>query len=132
MAPVAQELSVLYSVLEPLQTKATIQEQLEELKTVVKENGHLPIALIGYSWGAILSYLFTTHNPSIVKKLILISSGVFEDRYAPAIVDIIPGMRRKLKSHSTLSSNRRYNNFVSKDHPYEKLKQPSQGTGGNA
>jgi len=87
MAPVARELSLLCGVLEPLQTKATLQEQLEELQTVVKEHGHLPITLIGYSWGAMLSYLFTARNPSLVKKLILISSGVFEEQYALTIME---------------------------------------------
>src|SRR5712691_3865605 len=86
MAPVARELSRLCGVLEPLQTKTTLQEQLEELQTVLEEHGHLPITLIGYSWGAMLSYVFTAHNPSLVKKLILISSGVFEEQYARSIM----------------------------------------------
>jgi pimeloyl-ACP methyl ester carboxylesterase len=86
MAPVARELSSLCGVLEPLQTKTTLREQLEELHTIVKENGHLPITLIGYSWGAMLSYIFTAHYPSLVKKLILISSGVYEDQYAASIM----------------------------------------------
>jgi len=76
MAPVARELSSLCGILEPLQTKTTLQGQLEELHTIVTENGHLPIILIGYSWGAMLSYIFTARHPSFVKKLILISSGV--------------------------------------------------------
>ncbi len=87
MAPVARELSSLCGVLEPLQTKTTLQEQLEELHAIVTENGHLPITLIGYSWGAMLSYIFAAHYPSLVKKLILISSGVFEDQYASSIME---------------------------------------------
>jgi pimeloyl-ACP methyl ester carboxylesterase len=86
MAPVAKELSSLCGVLEPLQTKTTLKEQLEELKTTLKENAHLPITLIGHSWGAMLSYIFTAHNPSFVKKLILVSSGVFEAQYASGIM----------------------------------------------
>ena len=86
MAPVARELSSLWTVLEPLQTKTTLKEQLEELKTTLKKNAHLPITLIGHSWGAMLSYIFTAHNPSFVKKLILVGSGVFEAQYASSII----------------------------------------------
>lgn len=38
MAPVARELSSLCGILEPLQTKTTIQGQLEELHGIVREN----------------------------------------------------------------------------------------------
>jgi len=86
MAPVARQLSVLCGVLEPLQTKVTLQEQLEELQAILKQHAHLPITLIGYSWGAMLGYIFTAQNPSFVKKLILVSSGVFEDQYAAGIM----------------------------------------------
>src|ERR1051326_1805009 len=75
MAPVARELSALYGVLEPLQTMTTVDGQVEELAAVLKEHGDLPITLVGYSWGAMLSYIFTSRYPSFVKKLILVSSG---------------------------------------------------------
>ena len=86
MAPVAREISLQCGVLEPLQTRTTLEGQLEELHTIVKEHGHLPITLIGYSWGAMLSFIFTAHHPLLVKKLILVSSGVFEDHYASSIM----------------------------------------------
>ena len=87
MAPVARELSALYGVLEPLQTMTTVDGQVEELAAVLKEHGDLPITLVGYSWGAMLSYIFTSRYPSFVKKLILVSSGVFEAHYAAGIMD---------------------------------------------
>ncbi|MHB8841153.1 MAG: alpha/beta fold hydrolase [Candidatus Aquicultor sp.] len=87
MAPVARVLSKVHGVLEPLQTKSTLEGQLQELKDVLQHNGDLPITLIGYSWGAMLSFIFTARNPSFVKKLILVSSGVFEDKYAAAIME---------------------------------------------
>ncbi len=74
-------------VLEPLQTQVTLQAQVEELRSVVMENGQLPITLIGYSWGAMLSYVFAAQNPSLVKKLIMVSSGVFEEQYAATIME---------------------------------------------
>lgn len=82
MAAVARELSKTLGVLEPLQTKSSLKEQLQELEIVLKENGSLPMTLIGFSWGAWLSFVFAALNSSFVKKLILVSSGPFEERYA--------------------------------------------------
>jgi len=87
MAPVARELSSVKGVLEPLQTAASIQGQVEELKTVLDENGDLPVTLIGFSWGAWLSFIFTAHHTAFVKKLILIGSGPFEDEYSRNIME---------------------------------------------
>jgi len=81
VALVAKELAHVCGVLEPLQTQKTINGQLQELKKVIEEYGTLPIILIGWSWGAWLSYLFAAYYPAMVKKLILVSSGPFEERY---------------------------------------------------
>lgn len=86
MAPVAEELSATYGVLEPIQTRRTVEEQVEELKDILKDNAVLPVTLIGFSWGAMLSFIFAAGNPSVVKKLILVGSAVFEDRYAADIM----------------------------------------------
>jgi pimeloyl-ACP methyl ester carboxylesterase len=72
MAPVARELAKDRGVIEPLQTKDTINGQIEELADVLKKHADIPVVLIGHSWGATLSYLTTTHFPDIAKKLILI------------------------------------------------------------
>ncbi|NIM57938.1 MAG: alpha/beta fold hydrolase [Candidatus Aminicenantes bacterium] len=82
MAPVARELSSLRGVLEPLQTESTIEGQIGELRDVLAKNGNLPVALIGWSWGAWLSFVFAAQQPRFVKKLILIGSGPFEEKYA--------------------------------------------------
>ena len=87
MAPVAQELSSAYGVLEPLQTKDSVDGQVQELMEVLRENARLPITLIGFSWGAMLSFIFTAQNPKFVEKLILIGSGVFQDKYAVSIMN---------------------------------------------
>jgi len=86
MAPVARELSTIRGVLEPLQTAATLEGQVKELKNIMGKNGTLPVTLIGFSWGAWLGFIFTARYNSLVKKLILISSGAYEERYA---VDIM-------------------------------------------
>ncbi len=87
MAPVAKELSEMHGVLEPLQTMTTVEGQVEELATVLKEHGDLPVTLVGHSWGAMLSYIFTARHPAFVKKLVLLSSGPYEARYAAGIME---------------------------------------------
>ncbi len=86
MAPVAKELAKQRGVLEPLQTKTTVQGQLEELYVLLEESASLPLTLIGHSWGAMLSYLFAARYPTLVKKLIMVSSGVFGKNYAVNIM----------------------------------------------
>ena len=86
MAPVAKELSKGVGVLEPFQTKNTIRGQVEELKQQIKENVDVPVVLVGWSWGAWLSFIFTAENSDLVKKLILISSGPFKTEYAQKIM----------------------------------------------
>lgn len=85
MAPVARELATINGVLEPLQKALTIEGQVSELKAILVEHGVLPITLIGFSWGSLLSYIFTAQNPMLVKKLILVSSGVYQEKYAANI-----------------------------------------------
>jgi len=86
MAPVARELSSVRGVLEPLQTATTVEGQVQELKAVLEKDGDLPVTLIGFSWGAMLSFIFAAQYPSLVKKLILISSGAYEEKYAVNIM----------------------------------------------
>jgi pimeloyl-ACP methyl ester carboxylesterase len=85
MAPVARELASQRGVIEPLQTAASVAGQVEELKTVIEENGDRPVTLIGYSWGAWLSLLVAANHPACVKKLILVSSGSWEEKYVPRL-----------------------------------------------
>ena len=85
MAPVARELSSFTGVLEPLQTKSTFEGQVQELHDVLEKNADLPVILIGHSWGAFLSFIVTARYPSLVKKLIMVGSGPFEEKYAENI-----------------------------------------------
>jgi pimeloyl-ACP methyl ester carboxylesterase len=87
MAPVARELSSDTGVLEPLQTATTLDGQVEELRQVLEGSGDLPIILIGFSWGAMLSFILASRHPALVKKLILVAGAVFEDRYAADITE---------------------------------------------
>lgn len=87
MAPVARELASERGILEPLQTAVSLEGQVEELKTVLEKKGDLPIILIGFSWGAWLSFIFAANYPAFVKKLILIGSGPYEEKYAERILE---------------------------------------------
>jgi pimeloyl-ACP methyl ester carboxylesterase len=85
MAPVARQLASGRGVLEPFQTAASLEGQIKELKTVLEENGDLPVTLVGFSWGAWLSFIFAANYPATVRKLILIGSGPYEEKYVAAI-----------------------------------------------
>lgn len=89
MAPVARVLSSHFGVLEPLQTVSTLDMQVQELKEVLHMQAKLPATLIGHSWGAMLSYIITAQNPECVKKVILVSSGVFDADYAKEITEAL-------------------------------------------
>lgn len=107
MAPVARELAATWSVLEPLQTASTVAGQIEELRTILSDNGQLPITLVGSSWGAMLAFMVAAHYPELVKKLILVGSGPYEERYAAPIQAtrlsrLTPAERREV--HSLLTA----------------------------
>jgi pimeloyl-ACP methyl ester carboxylesterase len=86
MAPVARELSASVGVLEPLHTEASIEGQIRALYCVLGVNADAPVALIGWSWGAWLGFIFAARHPSMVRTLVLVGSGPFEERYAADIM----------------------------------------------
>lgn len=88
MKPVAKRLSADYGVLEFFQTKKTINEQIEELHEQLRSNASTPAVLIGYSWGAWLGFLFAAKYPALIKKMILVSAGAFENKYNKDLMSI--------------------------------------------
>ncbi|WP_321507206.1 alpha/beta hydrolase [uncultured Methanoregula sp.] len=85
VAPVARELSAVRGVLEPLQTETTLEGQVQELRRVLVEQGKVPVTLVGFSWGAYLSWIVAARYPALVRKLILVGCPPFEDQYAASI-----------------------------------------------
>lgn len=85
MAPVAEELSAQHGILEPLQTMDSLEGQVEELRSSLDSHGDDPFTLVGYSWGAWLGFLLAARHPALAKKLILVSSGPFEEKYAAEV-----------------------------------------------
>ncbi len=103
MAPVARELSSIRGVLEPLQTATSLKGQVQELYTVLKESADLPVTLIGWSWGAMLGFIFSANYPSFAAKLILIGSGVYEEKYAVNIMKTRLGLLSEEERAEVLS-----------------------------
>ncbi len=85
MTPVTRKLAADWGVLEPIQTAISLDGQVEELKNVLENNGDLPVILVGFSWGAWLSFIVAARYPAIIKKLILVGSGPYEEKYAAKI-----------------------------------------------
>ena len=81
MAPLARELASDGGVLEPIQTATSLDGQVEELRTVLEQKGDIPVTLIGFSWGAWLSFIVAAKFPTIVRKLVLVGSGGFEEKH---------------------------------------------------
>lgn len=86
MAPVARELSSSVGVLEPLQAATSVEGQVEELRAILDREGNLPLTLVGFSWGAWLSYIFSAYYSLFIKKLILVGSGPYEEKHAGDIM----------------------------------------------
>lgn len=78
MAPVARELSRQFGVLEPYQTKDSLEGQIVELRNQISEVTDDEVCLIGSSWGATLA-LFYAARYSNVSKVILIGSCVYDE-----------------------------------------------------
>jgi pimeloyl-ACP methyl ester carboxylesterase len=85
MAPVARRLAAGRGVLEPIQTATSLDGQVEELKTILEKHGNAPVTLIGFSWGAWLSFIVAAKYPKMIKKLILVGSGPFEEEYVASL-----------------------------------------------
>jgi pimeloyl-ACP methyl ester carboxylesterase len=85
MASVARELSAVKGVLEPFQTETTLEGQVRELRSVLERDGRVPVTLVGFSWGAFLSWMVAARYPALVRKLILVGCPPFEEQDAASI-----------------------------------------------
>lgn len=85
MAPVARELASEHGVLEPIQTATSLAGQVEELMTILDAQADSPSILIGFSWGAWLSFIVAARYPDLVEKLILVGCGPFQETYVATL-----------------------------------------------
>jgi pimeloyl-ACP methyl ester carboxylesterase len=82
MSPLARRLGERLPVVEAMQTKLSIEALIEELRDQIAAHARTPVVIVGHSWGAWLCLLFAARHPEMAERLVLISSGVLEDRYA--------------------------------------------------
>jgi pimeloyl-ACP methyl ester carboxylesterase len=85
MAPVARELADASGVIEPLQSRDSLDGQIEELADQLTADGNPPLILIGSSWGAVLALFLAARRPELVRKIILIGSAVFDAKSSASI-----------------------------------------------
>jgi pimeloyl-ACP methyl ester carboxylesterase len=81
MSPLARRLGARLPLIEAMQTKLTVAALIDELREQIAVCAQTPAVLVGHSWGAWLCLLLAARRPELVSRLVLISSGVLEDRY---------------------------------------------------
>lgn len=85
-AGLAEELAGVCGTIEPLQTKDSVNGQVEELGEQLRSSGNgKPFVLIGHSWGAWLCAMTAARYPELAARLILVGAGPLEERYVPII-----------------------------------------------
>jgi len=136
VAPVARRLARAAGVLEPLQTASSVDGQVEELRAAIESHANIPVILIGWSWGAILAFITASRYHRLVKKLILLSSAPFLDKYADNIMqtrlsrlseDERAELQKIMKEHESSDADRsrrifaRFGELMSKADSYDAL-----------
>lgn len=87
VAEIARNLSETLGVIEPIQSKYSIVDLVEELKEQLLQNCICPVILIGHSWGAWLAGLFASRYPEYVSKVILVGCGPLTSDYVTQICE---------------------------------------------
>lgn len=88
LEPVAQELSKRnVGVLEPFQSAASVDGEIEELPQQIEQYATGPLTLLGHSWGALLALLTAARYPHLTHNVILVGSALLDGRLAPSIVE---------------------------------------------
>lgn len=72
-------------MLELLQQASSLDGQVQELRELIERHATPPVTLIGFSWGAILSFILAARHPSRIGKLLLVSSAPFTEDFAASI-----------------------------------------------
>lgn len=80
----------------------TIQDQLEEINTIIQELNYKEVIVVGHSWGAWLAYLYACKYK--VAKIILIGCGAFKSSY-------LGSMQEKRKGNLCEEENNKLNHY---------------------
>lgn len=80
LAPVARRLADEFTVLEPLQRVSgevplSVAQHVADLADVLEE----PVVLVGHSWGAMLALSFAVAHPELVRAVMLIGCGSYDE-----------------------------------------------------
>lgn len=79
--PLAEGLAPRWRVAEPLQRRSTpgspltVAGHVDDLRAVVDA----PVAVVGWSWGAMLGLTFAARYPDLVRSLVLVGCGTFDE-----------------------------------------------------
>ncbi|MGF6990682.1 pimeloyl-ACP methyl ester carboxylesterase [Lachnospiraceae bacterium PM6-15] len=76
-----------HGAVEPIQSKYSIPELIDELHAQINEVTTVPITLLGHSWGAWLVILYASQYPKRVKQIVLVGSGPLKSEYVPRIME---------------------------------------------
>jgi pimeloyl-ACP methyl ester carboxylesterase len=85
---IARRLSISFGILEPIILSLSVNDQIEDLNSIVLKNSTKPLFFIGHSWGGWLCFLYAARYPDLVKKVIMIGAPPFEERYVHLISEI--------------------------------------------
>lgn len=75
--------SLYGGVVEPWQSARSAEGLVEELHGQMESAAARPAALVGHSWGAMLSLLYAARYPAEVSRVILVGCPPLDDRYVP-------------------------------------------------
>ncbi len=97
----ARDLATRFRVAEPLQRQGggeplTVQRHVEDLDAVLTAwAGEDRVALVGWSWGAMLALAYGAAHPARIRSIALIGCGTFDEdaraRYRKAVADRLDG-----------------------------------------
>ncbi|HXI60386.1 MAG TPA: alpha/beta hydrolase [Polyangia bacterium] len=79
-AGLAKALGEHFDVLEPLQRRSgqvalTVSRHVDDLRAIAPQ----PVALVGWSWGAMLGLSFAARYPRNVSALVLVGCGTYDE-----------------------------------------------------
>jgi pimeloyl-ACP methyl ester carboxylesterase len=132
----SKDLSVNRGILEPFQRSSTVKGQIDELIEMIESICRPPVSIVGFSWGAWLSWLAVSEREELFSRLILLSSPPFDGRYSISIMKtrmsrLTADERREVMALNTFqqdaSSFRRFADMMTRADTYdgiEDLEQP--------
>jgi pimeloyl-ACP methyl ester carboxylesterase len=117
MAPIARSLADSFRVLEPFQSgvSATVAAHVADLHEVVESCSSRAPALVGHSWGAMLSLAYAASHPDSAGPIVLICSGTFD---LPARNQFIINLNERKKDEG---ARRRYEDALKITDPNERF-----------